>query len=457
MEYILKTGFSRKDITPEEYTTLAGFGNDNYRMCNNIIDHVYGTCVALQDQAGKTVFLCTVDLLNAVKHTVVDGARQAISAATGVPEDQIMVSATHTHAGPSMYDWNEPRTNRFLTSYCRQMAEAAREALAELSETTVFAGQKQIPGMTFVRHYLMNDGTVAGAGFGSWKSGVKAHMDIPDDQLQVIRFVRKDAKDIVLVNFQSHATITSGGPSVIGGLIPGKNRTDMSADYPGTMRTHVEMSLGCHCAFFQGACGNLVPSSQIKEEMVVEHDHVLYGHKLGDFVLECLDANMRRVNAGPLKNIQHTYTGQIDHSEDHRVPDAEKVTIGFYDIEDPKERTALLKQYGFNSYLHANQIRNRAALGATLDLELDVVCAGDIAFATAPYEMFNSNGRYVKDNSPFPLTFMMAYCNGSNSYIADEKAFGYDCYEVNSRRFPKGAAEEIASTHVALLNQLKEN
>lgn len=457
MEYTLKVGFARRDITPEEYTTLAGFGNDNYRLCNNIMDRVYGTCVALQDQGGNTVFLCTVDLLNAVKPTVVDGARQAIREATGVPEDHIMVSVTHTHAGPSMYNWEDERTNRFLTNYCKQMALAAQESIADLAEAEIYVGQKLIPGMTFVRHYLMNDGTYAGAGFGSFKSGAKAHLDMSDDQLQVMRFARKDAKDIVLVNWQSHATITSTGPSVIGGTIPGKSRTDMSADYPSTMRTHVEMSLSCHCAFFQGACGNLVPRSQIKEEMIVEHDHVLYGRKLGDFVMECLDENMRRVEAGPIQTIQHTYTGQIDHSEDHRVPEAEKVTIGFYDIEDPKERTALLKQYGFNSYLHANQIRNRARLGATLDMELDVVCAGDIAFATAPYEMFNSNGRYVKDNSPFELTFMMAYCNGSNSYIADEKAFAYDCYEVNSRRFPKGAAEEIAATHVTLLNQLKEN
>jgi len=444
MANYIKAGFARADISPEEYTTLAGFGNDEYRLCNNIIDRVYGTCVAIRDEEGNTLLLCTVDLLNAIKPTVVDGARQAINEATGVPEDHIMVSVTHTHAGPSMYSWEDERTCRFLKHYCKQMAKAAREAIEDLHEAEIHVGQKIVKNMTFVRHYLMNDGTVAGAGFGSWKSGVKAHMDVSDDQLQVMRFVRKDARDIVLVNWQSHATITSAG-----------TRLDMSADYPGAMRNHVEGITGCHCAFYQGACGNLVPSSRIAEEMIVEHDHILYGQKLAEFVIECLNENMRPVQAGPIKTIQHTYTGPIDHTEDHRVPDAEKVTIGFFDKE-VAERNALLKQYGFNSYLHANQIRNRARMGATLDMELDVVSIGDIAFATAPYEMFNSNGRFVKDNSPFELTFMMAYCNGSNSYIADEKAFGYDCYEVNSRRFPKGAAEEIAATHVKLLHQLKD-
>jgi hypothetical protein len=88
-------------------------------------------------------------------------------------------------------------------------------------------------------------------------------------------------------------------------------------------------------------------------------------------------------------------------------------------------------------------------------MELNVLCAGDIAFATAPFEMFNSNGRYIKENSPFKMTFVLAYCNGFNSYLPDEKAFNYDCYEVNARRFPKGSAEEVAQTNVAMLKQLK--
>lgn len=445
MSVQIKAGFGRADITPQEYTTLAGNGNDPYRMCNNILDRIQGTCVAIQDEAGETVLLCTADLLNAKEETVVATARKAITEAVGVPEDRIMVGVTHTHAGPSFYTREDERTDRFLDHFGRQMAKAAVDAIADLHEAQIQAGQKIVKNMTFVRHYLMNDGTYAGPNFGSYKSGCKAHADVPDEQLQLIRFVRESARDIVLVNWQCHATITNG-------LVRG----DLSADYPGAMRNHVEGSLGCHCAFFQGACGNLVPASKLPEEMIVEHDHILYGRKLAEFVMEGLKENMRFVKAGPVRTLQHIHSGLVDHSEDHRVPEAKLVTAGFYDIEDPKERRARLNRYGFNSYLHANQICNRSRMGKTLEIELDAISVGDIAFATAPYEMFNSNGRYVKDNSPFELTFMMAYCNGSNSYIADKAAFRYDCYEVNSRRYVEGEAEKIAETHVMLLNQLKE-
>lgn len=443
----LQVGFSRVDITPQEYTTLAGYGNDDYRLCNQIVDRLYGTCIAFRDTAGKTLILCTVDLLNAVKDTVVDGAKNAISQATGVPEDLISVSATHTHAGPSMYSWEDPRTNRFLTYYSKQMAKAAKEAIEDLADAEAFYGKRMVPNMTFVRHYIGNDGSYFGINYGSWKSGAKTYADVSDDQLQVLRFVRETARDIVLVNWQCHATTTGGhhSPDFL-----------MSSDFPGALRNHLEGLTGCHCAYFQGACGNLIPFSPIKTDMLVpERDYVLYGRTMAEHAVKCIEEDLKPAKAGPIRHIHHIFSGEVDHSDDHRVADAEKVLDGFYELDTDAQK-ARVAQYGFNSVHHARQAINRSLLGKTLEMDLYAYSIGDISFATTPFEMFNSNGRFVKTNTPFAITFMLAYSNGSNSYIADELAHRYDCYEVNSRRFKKGAAEEIAGKCVELLTQLKE-
>ena len=452
MEHTLYTGFAREDVTPEVYRTLAGNGNDFQRKCNQILDRLTGTCIAMRDAEGTTMLFCTVDFLNAVKPTVVDGARRAIHAATGVPEDHISISVTHTHAGPSIYNWEDQDTLDYFAHYRKQMAKAAKEAIEDLKPSEIYVGQRLIPGMTFVRHYIGNDGTYFGPNFGSGKSGAKAHADVPDDQLQVLRFRREGGRDIVLVNWQSHCTITNGTKDAKGRTV---TATWMSADYPAPMRDHVEGTLGCHCAFFQGACGNLVPSSRIEGEALAPYEKYPYGRKLAEFVLECVNEDMRPVNAGPIRVIQHTFVGVVNHTEDHRVPDAEAARKGYYDIEEPADRAAQLKKYGFNSVLHANSILNRSNSPATIDMELLAVAIGDIAFATAPFEMFNSHGRHIKSNSPFELTFMLAYSNGSNSYIPDEKAFQYDCYEKNTCLFLPGTGEEIAKAHVSLLEKLK--
>ena len=454
MNHELYTGFSRVDVTPEVYRTLAGNGNDFQRKCNLILDRITGTCIAMRDEEGQTVIFCTVDFLNAVKPTVVEGARRAIHEATGVAEDHISVSVTHTHAGPSIYNWDDQDTLDYFAHYRKQMAKAAKEAIEDLKPSEIRIGQRLIPGMTFVRHYIGNDGTYFGPNFGSGKSGAKAHADIPDDQLQVMRFIREGGRDIVLVNWQSHCTITNGTKDEKGRSV---TATWMSADYPAAMRNHLEGSLGCYSAFFQGACGNLVPSSRIEGEALAPYEKEPYGRKLAEFVMDCLNENMRPVEAGPIRVIQHQFVGTINHEDDHRVADAEAARAGYYEIEEPAERRAQLQRYGFNSVLHANSVVNRSKLAASEELELMAVAIGDISFATAPIEMFNSHGRHIKDNSPFEITFMLAYSNGSHSYIPDLKAFEYDCYEKNTCRFIPGTGEEIAQTHVTLLNQLKES
>jgi hypothetical protein len=68
--------------------------------------------------------------------------------------------------------------------------------------------------------------------------------------------------------------------------------------------------------------------------------------------------------------------------------------------------------------------------------------------------MFCSNGQYVKEHSPFKQTFVLGYCNGSFSYLPDENAYGYDCYENNARRFSKGVSEDVAANLVQMLKEL---
>lgn len=442
MERFLKAGFGRADITPEEYYGLAGFGTDGKRICNNILDRPMATCIALSDCEDQVFLLFSSDTLY-VSELQTAMVREAITAATGIPGDHVLIVATHTHAGPSVHA-GQANIEQYYPLYVRQLTKAAMEALDDLSDAEIYIGQKEIKNMTFVRHYFLDDGTFIGMGYG-YPGRTRYHADASDDQMQMIRFLRKGARDVVMVNWQSHATITSG-----------EMRTDMSADYVCAFRDHLEGLSGCKVVFFQGAAGNLVPSSRIEEENIVEHDHIQYGRKLAEFAFEAL-SDLTPVDGGSLYSQQICFKAAVDRSDSHLAPLADTVYKAYYATQDAAQRRQLLKDNGFNSVYHAMHVRNRANLPDTIDMELNAMCIGDISFVSAPYEMFNSNGRFVKENSPFPMTFVLAYCNGFNSYLPDEKAFGYDCYEVNARRFPKGTSEEIARLHVRLLKELKAN
>ena len=443
MADLFRTGFGRADITPERYYGLAGFGTDGQRICNNILDRPMVTCVALSDDSGETFLLFSSDTLY-VSSKQTELVRQAITEATGVVGSHVLIVATHTHAGPSVHD-GQQNIEQYYPYYACQLVKAAREALEDMRPTRLSIGEKELLNMTFVRHYLLDDGTFIGMGYG-YKDQQKRHLTQSDDKIQMIRFVRENAADIIMVNWQSHATITSGDM-----------RQDMSADYIAPFRDHLEGLAGCKAIFFQGACGNLVPSSRIPGENIVETgSHVQYGKLLAEAAFDMLE-NLRPAEGGAIRSKQIIYKAAVDRSDSHLAELAGNVYKAYYATDDPVQRRQILKDSGFNSVYHAMHVRNRKNLPDTIDLELNVLTVGDISFASAPYEMFCSNGRYIKENTPYPMTFVLGYCNGFNSYIPDDQAFDYDCYEVNARRFGRGVAEEIVQTHVDILRELKEN
>ena len=447
-------GFSRYNITPEEYTRLAGFGNDNERWCTEVLDPIEGTCVAIEDEDGQRLLLFTLDLVFGYRETIGDPLREAIYKATGIPGDHITVSATHTHSGPSAGGFGNPKTVAFLNRTVKLMTKAALEALEDLSEAEIFAGSNADMTLTFDRHYIMNDGSGYGTGYGSRASGFKSHLDEnADQQLQLIRFKRKEGRDIVLVNWQSHVTFI------------GRFATDtkMSADYVGVMRRHFEGLTGCHMAFFQGAAGNLVPNTRIPGEVDYDYEtnaYILYGRRLAEHAVSFLD-QLQPMQTGPIRIKTLKYRPRIDHSDDHLAPAAEEGLKLFWKATDLdiRARYDILKERGIKGGpLHANAILARYRAGEYIEMELSAIGIGDIAFATVPFEAFSSTGKAIKAGSPFPLTFVLGYTNDIFGYLADEQLFQYEgSYEVESRRFAKGTAEELARTHVALLNELKEN
>jgi hypothetical protein len=86
-------------------------------------------------------------------------------------------------------------------------------------------------------------------------------------------------------------------------------------------------------------------------------------------------------------------------------------------------------------------------------LELNVLSIGDVAFTTGTYEMFSDAGRYVKENSPFPVTFLIT---GNSGYIPSAKAYEYRSYEADTGLYAPGTAEKLAEEYVNMLHTIHE-
>jgi len=95
----------------------------------------------------------------------------------------------------------------------------------------------------------------------------------------------------------------------------------------------------------------------------------------------------------------------------------------------------------------------RYSYGESRHLELSVLRIGQLAFVAAPYEMFCENGVYIKEHSPCAATVIMTCANDYQKYIPSARAYSHGCYEVDSRLFPKGTAEQLAEKLVCMLKE----
>ena len=152
----LLTGFGRADITPDYSVHIQG-GPWKVRISKGYLDKLYATCIAMK-QGEDTVLLFTLDLKVAT-HNMVDEARIAVSQATGIPEEYVLMNATHTHSAPALrYEWDG--VERYRKEFNSACVAAATEAMADLSASEIYAGSTQTENLTNVRHYRMNDGTI---------------------------------------------------------------------------------------------------------------------------------------------------------------------------------------------------------------------------------------------------------------------------------------------------------
>jgi hypothetical protein len=92
--------------------------------------------------------------------------------------------------------------------------------------------------------------------------------------------------------------------------------------------------------------------------------------------------------------------------------------------------------------------------GGTDQMPLSAIAIGDVAFAAAPIEMFDTNGMEIKAASEFDMTFVIGYANGRYGYMPSSFAFPHGDYEVQQCKYVAGTGEQIANELIDYLNQL---
>lgn len=426
---ILQVGFGQVEITPVRPTPMAGYYGK--RLSTETHDPLWAKATVMDD--GKnSIAIISLDLVATTKW-LVDETRTLIATQSKLPPECILISATHSHTGPVLFDPNSSRYNRFgneapetkqfMLELPSKIAESVSKAIAAKQPMTVRYAIGEEQQLAFNRRFFMADATV-GWNPGKLNPRIVREAGPTDDKLPMVAFYNKERElSGLLSNFSIHLDTVGG--------------TQWSADMPFALEQSLKKVFGenCHLQYATGCCGDV-------NHIDVRHAFGQKGHseaarigtRLAGAVLRSWNS-LTPISANRLHATKEIVKLPLAQHSADRVAWANSVS----------ERTDNEKQPPFMEMVEAFRILDvEARNGESIEAEVQVISLGtELAWVAMPGEIFVQLGLAIKDGSPFASTTINELANGSIGYVPTRQAYAQGNYEVVSARCAEGSGEML--------------
>ena len=445
----LKAGFARADVTPVFGISIRGYYQQ--RLADGILDPLEINTLAVSCEE-NTVLLITLDSC-AIQPAEAQMFTQAICDATGVPESNVFIHATHTHTAPYLgKDSEDVLIRDYTTLVCRKMADSAVMAIEDLKPAKMGWNIGRSQNISFIRRFRMKDGRIR-TNPGVNNPDILHPIGDVDERVNVVRFDREGADTIVLANFGDH-------PDTVGGC-------KISADWPGFTRRRLEKALdNVKCIFFNGAQGdinhvNVHPKPGDLNDMFMDFDDVSrgYGHA----------RHMGNVVAGAIMQV-YDKVSYVDVAKVQGVKKTVKLSSNMAKPEDLPNAHYIKEMYdaGRANELPFEAMELTTAVAEAVrmcelehgpeyfDLLVSAVAIGPVAMVGIPGEPFNGVGIGLKEAQGWDLVMPCCLTNGNMGYFPMKDAYDEGGYEARSSRFASGTAEKIVAEGVAILDEMQK-
>lgn len=435
-----RVGAAAVVITPPDGTPMAGYYRK--RLSEGTLDDLYSKAVVFErDGVKAAVVVC--DILTLPRHTI-ESARKLIEQQTGIPGQNVMIAATHSHTSPVVSGENtrdkldggdtEP-ARKFTENLPKLIAQSVAEANRNLVPARGSATSAYEDGVSFNRRFWMRDGSVSWNPPKRDKNIIRPAGPI-DPEIGFLYFDTPEAKPITsVVNFALHADTTGG--------------QKFSADYMGHLSRLLAGYKGYDMLtlFALGACGN------INHRDIAWADNqkgVPESFRIATTLAGTINRSWAKLQPFDASKLQI-------RSEIVKLPTA---PITDEDIAKANEVLSRLTdpKTTFAEQVKAFQVLDIAAKkGSPLEVEVQVIALGnDVAFVSLSGEVFVELGLSIKKASPFKHTIIVELANGSIGYIPNKSAYPEGKYEVLSARCAAGSGEMLVTAALKLLAELHQ-
>ena len=405
-EVVLRAGAAAVDISPQ---TFPAFQNGGFLQAksNRVVDPLHARALVIGD-GSETIALVIVDSCM-LPTSLCDKVKHLVSKEIEIPNDRILISATHTHMAPSaMLCLGCPADDPYVQYVPAQIAKAVIDAYQNQQPAKI--GWAVVDGseLTNCRRWITRIDKMGMDPFGQQTVRAMMHPGYQnpnytspagpiDPWLSVLSVVSgvDESPICVMANLSMHYF---GG----GGF---------SADYFGevsrSLRQRAEEKFNKKLPGFvgimsQGTSGDLHWMNYSQPRQPISRQQ--YSDRVVDHVMDALDS--------------------IEYRSDHQLAMAEKrLNIGLRLPSKDRRQWARPLNAGRGDSLPRNRQEVYAQqvewihANPVAEVVLQAVRIGELGITAIPNEVYGITGLKLKRQSPLKATFNLELANGATGYI----------------------------------------
>jgi len=447
-----RAGAAVVDVTPTNLP-IRTTGNLTLTLVNKIHDPLHARALVLDD--GSTRLAIAVVDSCMISREDLDEAKLAANRVTGIPVENMLISATHTHTAPAVYGCHgNDAEAEYRAWLIPRIADSIARAWRNLRPARVGWGRSDLPAFVHCRRWIMRPGTaihpnpaftgqptnlvMMNPGYAN-TSKVRQTGPV-DPAVTVLSLQTRDGKPLALLaNYSTHY---ANAPS-----------QEISADYFGEFCGRIEKELKAGesnpdfvALMSNGTSGDANCSDFTKSNWVV--NPVIVAEAVAAAAKQAL-AGVEYHDWAPLAAVEKRVNFNV------RLPTKEQLEMA-RDYLATKVADRPTRNWEEN---YARETTLMAGWPATKELKLQALRVGDFGIGAIPCETYGSTGLAIKQASPFTLTMVIELANGCSGYLPPPDQFqlgGYTTWRARTSYLETNAEPGIAQTIIDLLRKARE-
>ncbi|MBE84019.1 MAG: hypothetical protein CME21_15770 [Gemmatimonadetes bacterium] len=361
--------------------------------------------------------------------------RDTCERATGIPAQNILVSATHTHAAPAScpsFISGATPDPLYVDVLVLGAVEAVIKANSELRAAFIKAVNCPSPGYERNRRLIRPNGLVVMSSANNADDSFHA-AGPTDPVMPILAFTDSGGYPLgIVTNYACHNNCVNGV---------------YHADIGGRIGDALRKRFGPQLVtpFIEAPCADVIWHGP--------EDGPNCGNELAELIgKSACEGITVALESTPLTPVE----GIVIRSQVEDYPDRlhEESTFCHDDSRGDTEEIRTTQRRRYDPEEAAVKARGET----TCPVEIMGISFGDTAIVTNPAELFAAFGIEIKERSPFDVTLVAELTNGYCGYVGTEKAFEEQGYEVHrtvyTSRLSKDSGRRMTDRSVQILEEL---